>query len=566
MRQTAQAVFHLHLLMLALVVTSWAQPKRPNIVVFLADDMGFSDIGSYGSEIATPNLDRLATNGIRFTQFYNASRCCPSRASLLTGLYPHQTGLGDMVGGPSTTLGPGYGGRINARCVTLAEVLKSSGYSTYMVGKWHVTPDMADTADLPLQRGFDRFFGLMNSPYNYFDSKVMMNGNKSVPQQIGTYSTYHVSDTAASYIDQHVAAGKANPFFLYVAHNAPHYPLQAPDSLVAKYRGKYLQSWYALRDQRYARQLASGLINPLWVLSGKDGTDWDTLSSAKKSEMDFRMAIYAAQIEAMDQGIGTVIKAIERNKLTSNTLVIFLSDNGGNYEGGLLGSDAASDLGKHVTASTMSYGQSWGNASNTPFRKFKHFTFEGGIATPLIAVWPNGIVGTNRWESQPGHIIDLMPTLVELAGATYPTQFKGNTIIPMEGVSLVPTFTGKAFTRSQPLFWEHEGSRAIRDGKWKLVALPGGNWELYNLELDRTEMNNLALILPDRVASMTALWTAWAKRTDVIYSPSSIKTGPIGNLKKGRIEERAAAWENRDELGRILGSKVRPTVDVPLPD
>jgi arylsulfatase len=517
--------------------------------------MGYSDIGSYGSEIATPNLDRLATTGIRFTQFYNASRCCPSRAALLTGLYPHQTGLGDMVGGPSTTLGPGYGGRINPRCVTLAQVLKTSGYATYMVGKWHVTPDMADTANMPLQRGFDRFFGLMNSPYNYFDSKVMINGNKGVPQQIGTYSTYHISDTAAAYIDQHVSTGKTNPFFLYVAHNAPHYPLQAPDSLVAKYRGKYLQSWYALRDQRYARQLASGLINPLWSLSGKDGASWDSLSAAKKAEMDFRMAIYAAQMEAMDQGIGTVLKALDRNSLTGNTLVIFLADNGGNYEGGLLGSDSASYLGKHVTPSTMSYGQSWGNVSNTPFRKFKHFTFEGGIATPMIAAWPNGIVGANRWETQPGHIIDLMPTVAELAGAAYPSQFKGNTIIPMEGVSLVPALAGKTFTRSQPLFWEHEGSKAIRDGKWKLVTPPGGKWELYDLELDRNEMNNLALIFPDRVSSMTAQWTTWAKRTDVIYTPSTLKSPSRGGLKRGEVVERASIWADRDELGRVLAPK-----------
>jgi arylsulfatase A-like enzyme len=522
---------------LVLLSLPWAQASKPNVVIFLADDMGFSDIGAYGSEIQTPNLDRLANGGIRFTQFYNTGRCCPTRASLLTGLYSHQAGVGHMTDNEILTRGSGYAGRLNEHCITLAEMLKTAGYSTYMVGKWHVSNGTTDKPDWPMQRGFEHFFGSLAGPESYFDSPVMMNGNTFLPIQTGTYSTYQVSDTAAGYIDEHVRAGNANPFFLYVAHNAPHWPLQAPDSLVAKYQGKYLKGWSALRKERFARQRASGLLDTGWVLSSDDGLVWDTLSAAKKTEMDLRMAIYAAQIEAMDQGIGTVLNALARNKITENTLIFFLSDNGGNLEGGLAGGGPATDLGKHQTFRSLSYGQSWANASNCPFREYKHYEFEGGISTPLLVSWPKGIVGKNRWEKAPAHLIDLMPTLVELSGATYPTTVKGSSILPMEGVSLVPTLSGNPLIRPKPIYWEHEGNRAIRDGKWKLVALDKKPWELYDLEMDRPETNNLASKLPVRVANMTALWNEWAVRAHVNSIPTDLFN--ITEPNKGIINSKA---------------------------
>lgn len=501
----------------------WAQAKKPNIILIMADDMGFSDIGAFGSEITTPNLDKLAVKGIRYTQFYNTSRCCPTRASLLTGLYSHEAGVGHMTDDESATKGPGYLGHLNNNCVTLAEVLRTAGYATYMVGKWHVSHGPGDMPDWPVQRGFDRFFGGLSGPEQFFGSTDLMSGNTSLPKQTGKYATYAFSDTAVKYIDEHVASGTAKPFFLYLPHHAPHFPLQAPDSLIARYRGKYMAGWTALRKARYARQLASGLIDPKWPLSPDDGLVWDTLSASKKDEMDLRMSIYAAMIEAMDQGIGQVMDALQKHNLTENTLVLFLSDNGGNLEGGLAGGGPASDLGKHLTIPMLTYGQSWGNASNTPFREYKHFSFEGGISTPLLAVWPKGITVKDRWETQPGHLTDIMPTLVELSGATYPTTFQGNTIKPMEGISLVPTFTGKALNRTKPIFFEHEGNRAIRDGKWKLVALDKKPWELYDMEADRSELNNLAAKDPARVAAMTTQWNDWAVRANVVWTPTGLR-------------------------------------------
>ncbi|MDB5105877.1 MAG: Choline-sulfatase [Fibrobacteres bacterium] len=535
--------------------TAAANATAPNIVIFLADDMGFSDIAPYGGEIRTPNLTRLAASGIKFTQFYNTGRCCPTRAALLTGLYSHEAGVGHMTDNEIATRGPGYGGRLNEHACTLAELLKTAGYSTWMVGKWHVSNGEKDQADWPMQRGFDRFFGSLAGPKSYFDSPAMINGNTMLPTLKGTYSTYLVSDTAAGYIDRHAASGGTNPFFLYVAHNAPHWPLQAPDSLVAKYKGTYLKGWSALRKERLARQRASGLIDPTWPLSPDDGLEWDSLSAAKREELDLRMAIYAAQIEAMDQGIGTVLAALDRNGLRRNTLVFFLSDNGGNLEGGLSGGGPAADLGKHQTEPALSYGQSWANASNTPFREYKHYEFEGGIATPLLVSWPAAIADTNRWDTHPGHVIDLMATVVEVSGAKYPASLKGNSIYPMEGVSLVPSFTGNALNRGKPLFWEHEGNRAVRDGKWKLVALKGKPWELHDMVQDRSEMDDLAAANPILVKTMSAAWDAWAVRTFVVWNPTGIPGGP--ERKSRNVDVTPAAPAVRLEPGvRANGARL----------
>ncbi len=549
-------------LSLAATKTVSAQPASaaaaPNIVIFLADDMGFSDIAPYGSEIHTPNLTKLAASGIKFTQFYNTSRCCPTRAALLTGLYSHEAGVGHMTDNELTTRGPGYEGRLNAHTCTLPEMLKTAGYSTWMVGKWHVSNGENDRADWPMQRGFEKFFGSLAGPKSYFDSPAMINGNDMLPTMKGTYSTYLVSDTAVGYIDRHVAAGKTNPFFLYVAHNAPHWPLQAPDSLVARYKGKYMNGWSALRRERYARQKASGLIDAKWPLTDDDGLVWDTLKAAKQTEMDLRMAIYAAQVEAMDQGIGAVLQALDRNGLRQKTLVFFLSDNGGNLEGGLAGGGPAADLGKHVTDPAESYGQSWANASNTPFREYKHYEFEGGISTPLLVSWPSVITDTNRWETHPGHLIDIMPTLAEVSGGQYPSTLKGNSIYPMEGVSLVPAFSGKALGRTKPLFWEHEGNRAMRDGKWKIVALKGQPWDLYDMVADRSETHNLAALNPTLMNTMSASWNNWATRTNVIWSPTGIQRPATPLSDAIRKTGTAPAKEVRANGARIQAAASAP--------
>ena len=532
-----------------------ARPGAPNIVIFLADDMGFSDIGAYGGEIHTPNLDRLAASGLKFTQFYNTGRCCPTRAALLTGLYSHEAGVGHMTDNELAARGPGYEGRLNAHTATLAEVLKTAGYSTYMVGKWHVSNGPNDRADWPMQRGFDKFFGSLAGPVSYFDSPAMINGNTQLPVQTGTYSSYLVSDTAAAYIDRHAAASPDKPFFLYVAHNAPHWPLQAPDSLVAKYKGKYMRGWSALRRERLARQRSSGLIDAGWELSPDDGLEWDSLAPARKSEMDLRMAIYAAQVEAMDQGIGIVMHALERNGLRGKTLVLFLSDNGGNLEGGLAGGGPAADLGKHQTYPSLSYGQSWANASNTPFREYKHYEHEGGISTPLLLSWPGAIADTNRWEKHPGHLIDIMPTVVEVSGAAYPASLKGAGIYPMEGVSLAPAFTGQALGRKQPLFWEHEGNRAVRDGKWKLVALKGKPWELYDLTADRTELHDQAALNPTLANTLAGKWNLWAERTFVTWTPTGL--GPAQRGERGGPGPQVSGADPGDGSVRANGASVR---------
>jgi arylsulfatase A-like enzyme len=515
------------LFILPCLIPCSAPAAPPNIVIILADDMGYADIAPYGGEIRTPNLDRLAAGGVKFTHFYNTGRCCPTRAALLTGLYSHQAGVGGMNQDESATSGPGYMGSLNASCVTLAEVLKPAGYSTYMAGKWHVASTYQiqhkEAGGWPLQRGFDRYFGILDGASPYFKTGSLINDDKPVAAPAGSYLTQLLSDSATAFINRH-AATRANPFFLYLAYTCPHTPLQALKEDIDKYRTRYLKGWDTLRAERYARQLASGLINPAWKLSPADGAKWDTLSPARRDEMALRMAIYSAQVDRMDQGIGQVMAALDAKGLTDNTLILFLSDNGGNLEGGLLGWGTAADLEMNNTM-TLSYGQSWANASNTPFRWFKHYVHEGGISTPLIARWPAGVSRKGVWEPTPAHLIDIMPTLVELAGAAYPAQRAGKPVLPMQGVSLAPLLRGGSIVRKAPLFWEHEGHKAVRDGKWKLVS-SGGAWELYDMDKDRTELNNLAKTDPARVKSMDSLWQHWAETSNVIRKPVSTAMGP----------------------------------------
>lgn len=492
--------------------------NMPNILLIMADDMGFSDLGCYGSEISTPNIDRLAYEGIRFTQFYNAARCCPTRASLLTGLYPHQTGMGGMVRSALDEEGP-YQGYLNNNCVTLAEVLKTAKYKTYMSGKWHV-------GDLPInwpnQRGFDKYYGLISGGMNYFDiSKSKRKGLKRVfskdgelfdPPTTDFYVTDAFTDEALMFLNDH----DDSPFFMYMAYNAPHWPLHAKPKDIEKYKGKYLNGWKDLRKERYKKQIEMGLINPEWELSQQDprAMDWEDVKD--KEKLDLKMAIYAAQIESMDENIGRILKKLREMNQLDNTLIIFLSDNGGSAETGALGFDARGGWdGKLGTKdSYSSYGRSWSNASNTPFRLHKKRVHEGGIATPFIARYPKLISG-NQITNQVGHIIDVMATIIDLSHAEYPTSFGGKEIVPPEGKSLLPIFKGIKRESHNTLFWEHQKNKAIRKGDWKLVSISDGTWELYNLKKDRTEINNLVDEYPELVQELILDYTLWAKKCGV---------------------------------------------------
>lgn len=505
-------------------------PAKPNVVVILADDMGFSDIGCYGSEIPTPNLDQLAAGGIRFTQFYNGARCCPTRASLLTGLYPHQAGVGHMVEDKGS---PGYRGRLNQQCVTIAEVLRPAGYFTIMCGKWHVGQNYGVT---PWTRGFDRSLNAAAGGFYFPDSprtELFLNG-ENVGRRGGKlpdnwYATDLWTDFAIKFVDEALAAKQ--PFYLHLCHNAPHFPLQAPAEDIAKFRSKYKVGWDKLRAARRARQIEMGVTDSAWPLPPRPDTvkAWDSLSAAEQDRFDHIMAIYAACVNHMDTSIGRLVEALRQRGVLDNTLVLFLSDNGGNAESGPNGRLNGDQPGS--AKSDVFCGQSWATLENTPFRKYKHFDHEGGIATPLIAHWPAGIAARGKLRGQVGHIIDIMPTCVDVSGAKYPANFNGQVILPMEGRSLVPTFDDKPLERDA-IYWEHEGNAAIRVGDWKLVRLgDNGAWELYNIKADRTELHNLATEKPALAKELAAKWDAWAERTNVKLQG---KTSKKGNKAKER--------------------------------
>jgi len=485
--------------------------SRPNIVLIMNDDMGFSDLGCYGSEIATPSLDRLGKGGIRFTQFYNCARCCPSRASLLTGLYPHQAGIGHMVQDRGV---PSYQGYLNDHCMTIAEVLRRERYCTYMSGKWHVGEQRPHW---PLDRGFEKYYGLISGASNYFElsrGRVMARDNTPIkPEEEDFYLTDAISENAARFVGEY--ARHKSPFFLYVAYTAPHWPLHAPPEDIAKYRGKYMIGWDALRKERHRRMIQMGIVDAKWDITPRDPRS-PAWSDAKNKEWeDMRMAVYAAQIDRMDQGIGKIMAKIRDVGAERNTLVMFLADNGGCAEN-LRGNNPKVLPGPKDTY--MSYGLPWANASNTPFRRYKHWVHEGGIATPFIAYWP-AVIKPGSITDQVGHITDIMATCREVAGATYPKTYKGKEIAPLEGTSLIPTLRGKTRSRLKTVFWEHEGNRAVRQDKWKLVSQHPRGWELYDLEADRTELNNLAEKSPEKVKELAALYDRWTKRCGVMPWP-----------------------------------------------
>jgi arylsulfatase len=521
------------------VLAAAATPAKPNIVVILVDDMGWSDLGCYGGEIPTPHLDALAKNGVRFTQFYNTGRCCPTRASLLTGLYPHQAGMGHMTTPRVDAAGamlPGYTGQLNDRNVTIAEVLRDAGYFTAMTGKWHVGQNLGTT---PWGRGFDRSLNAAAGGFYYPEggkAKLFLNGRDvgaggqgGVPKE--WYSTDLWTDFGLRFIDE--ARAEKKPFFLYLAHNAPHFPLQAPAEEIARFRGKFMAGWDQLRVERYARQLAAGLIDKSWPMSPRpEGVPaWASLTREQQERYDHIMAIFAAALSHVDTAVGRLVAGLRERGELDNTLILFLADNGGNAEAGVAGRFNGANPGD--AHSTVFVGECWAFLENTPFRRYKHYNHEGGIATPLIAHWPAAIPAARRGalETQPGHLIDLMATCVDLASARYPATYAGKNIQPMEGVSLRPAFTGAPLGRTAPIFFEHEGNAAIRHGDWKLVRLgANGLWELYNLTTDRTEQRNLAAAEPARVAELTALWETWARRANVL---PVMDRGPGGESPAG---------------------------------
>lgn len=539
----------------AILATQAPAQDRPNIILILSDDMGFSDIGCYGGEAQTPVLDGLAEGGLRFTQFYNTCRCCPTRASLLTGLYPHQAGVGHMLGDKGL---PGYTTGLNRNCLTIGEAMRLAGYRTYATGKWHVTRETRPNGDAekfnwPLQRGFDHFFGTIHGAGSFYDPNSLTRDNELIaPDSPDFFYTDAISNNAAQYVRDHVKDYGDKPFFMYVAFTAAHWPMHARPHNIQKYKGVYDCGWDAIRAARYQRVKELGLIDPAWEMTPRDTKSpaWEDATD-KEWEISL-MEVYAAMIDCMDQGIGRIIGALKDTDRFDNTLIFFLQDNGGCAEpmgrGNKITYKADPDKiepmspdelqydmipkrtrdgkavrqGRGVMAGPadtyIGYGLSWANTSNTPFREYKHWVHEGGISTPLIAHWPKGIAADRRGrlEKQPGHLIDIMATCVDLGGVAYPTEYHGEPITPLEGVSLRPAFEAKDLGRTKPIFWEHEANCALRDGKWKIVRkgkMGTGEttpWELYDMEADRTELHDLASKMPERVEAMAEAWEAYA--------------------------------------------------------
>jgi arylsulfatase len=502
-----------------------AVAKRPNIVVILVDDMGFSDISSYGSEIPTPNIDALAASGIKFSQFYNTARCSCSRASLLTGTYPSQAGLGHLeaIAVPGSK---GLHGKLDDRVVTLAEVLRSAGYFTAMAGKWHVGMTRGVG---PRKRGFDRSLASPEGGIYYPDQvngkgqpmNLFIDGQKypANAPEIGTghwYSSDLFVDWDLKFMKE--AEAQKKPFFLYLPFVGVHFPVSAPPEDIAKFKGKYMKGWDALRQARLDRQKKLGIVPEDTVLPERlpNTYNWDKLSAAERDRFDTMMAIYAADISRMDKAVGTLVEGLKAAGELDNTLILFLADNGGNAESGPDGiAKGPGPLGG--PDSRVFVGMNWATLQNTPFQYFKHYTEEGGISTPLIAHWPNGIDPNlhGTWNRTPGHLVDIMATLVQVSGASYPHIFNGHDIIPMQGTSLVPAFHGQPIDRGKPIFWEHEGNRAVRDGRWKAVARFKRPWQLFDMTNDRTELHDLAASQPQIVKRLAAAWDEWAARSFV---------------------------------------------------
>ena len=534
--------------------------RPPNIVLIMSDDMGFSDIGCYGGEIDTPNIDELAAGGVRFTQFYNTGRCCPTRASLLTGLYPHQAGVGHMMDDRGQD---GYRGNLNRNSVTIAEVLAQAGYSTYMSGKWHVTKHRevdGPKFNWPRNRGFDRFYGTIHGAGSFWepssltrdDTMITVPTDKEYQPKETFYYTDAISDNASRYINEHDAD---KPFFMYVAYTTAHWPMHARQRDIAKYKGKYDEGYEVIRKRRLEKMKRLDVVKPDAEMSPQAG-NWSKVED-KKWEAAC-MEVYAAMVDSMDQGIGRIVKSLKDKRIFDNTIILYLQDNGGCAENAsrqhgpvprkdkpsfdpvppgqqlYFGSvpkqtrDGWEVRRGHVMpgpADTyIGYGKKWANVSNVPFREYKHWVHEGGISTPLIVSWPAKIKTKGKLRHQPAHLIDIMATCVDAAGANYPKKYNGQKIKRAEGKSLLPVFVKNKPLQREAIYWEHEGNRAVRHGKFKLVAKGRkGKWELYDIEADRSELHDLADAQPERAKKMADMWQAYAERANVIPWPDEKK-------------------------------------------
>ena len=523
---------------------------RPNIIVVLLDDLGYSDLGCYGGEIDTPNIDALAEGGVRFESFYNSARCCPSRASLMTGLYPPQTGIASFTTRePHPDRGPAYLGRLNDRCVTLGETLGNSGYSCYYVGKWHLHNETG-----PTQRGFEEFFGYaFDHSHDQWDADYYVRLPEERKKEIDRpQGEFYATDVFSEYALEFIKQGQQRdqPWFVFLGHSSPHFPVQAPPESADKYFETYLRGWDVLREERYARMQRIGLVDGMrWTFTkrslvpvdrediangfpGQPNPAWSSIDEPRRKDLARRMALFAAMVEHVDQGIGQIVSHLRETGDFDNTLIMLLSDNGACYEWGPYGFDERSREGVTILhtgddlrkmggpGSYHSYGSGWANLGNTPFRLYKHFTHEGGTATPFIAHWPEGIRKAGNWVRERGHIIDVMPTLRAAAEAEYPLDFAGRTVQPEEGVNLLPVFNGESLP-DRPLYFEHQAARGLIQGDWKAVwgkRMPQEiDWELYNLNDDRSETTNLAARYPDRVKSMAEEWERYAERTGVAW-------------------------------------------------
>jgi len=512
-----------------------AQTQKPNIMIIVVDDMGYSDPGCYGGEINTPNIDALANNGLRFTQFYNCSRSCPSRASLMTGLYPQQVGI------------TGMGLSLNNKCVTIAEALKLNGYNTGMTGKWHLSltqgqdtydkqmkwlahqadyGSFAPLASYPSNRGFDEHYGTIWGVGDYFDPFSLVHNETPITTvSPDFYMTDYVAQKTVDLID--TFSRKTEPYFMYVAFTAPHWPLHAKPEDIAKYKGKYDGGWDELHTKRYDRMVEMGLIDPAKVPLAHNESNKSWANDTHKSWESANMEVHAAMVDCVDQGIGKIIAKLKEMGEYENTIIFFMSDNGASPERyadsgfdrpsmtrsgqAVLQPGAYPTPGPETSASSI--GDAWSGAVNTPFRYWKSESFHGGTATPMIVQWPAGLkTQPGSITSQVGHVIDMMPTCLELAGATYPTTYKGNAILPLESFSMKPVLDGQAASQRDIIYWEHEGGRAIRMGDWKLVSLKNANWQLFNLTSDLSETKNVAIENPDKVRELKELWNAWARK------------------------------------------------------
>ena len=528
-------------LLLCLPAPARSAAPKPNILMILADDLGFSDLGCYGGEIATPNLDALAANGLRFTQFYNTARCWPSRAALLTGYYAQQVRR-DAI--PGITSG-GKGVRpVWAPLVT--EYLQKAGYRCYHSGKWHVDGE-------PLANGFARSIEIGGkAESNYFKSASNKEDGAPVPPSEGYYATTAIADHAVRILQEHGRQHADKPFFHYIAFTAPHFPLQAPAADIAKYKDKYAKGWDAVAQERHARLLKAGIVHhPLPKMEREVGPPyhfpeqlaklgpnelnrplpWSELSDSQKAFQAGKMAVHAAMVDRMDQEIGKVIALLKQMGVFENTLVLFASDNGASAEIMVRGDGHDPEAPMGSAASFLCLGPGWSSAANTPMRRHKTWVHEGGISTPLIAHWPAGIASRGELRRAPGHLVDIVPTLLELSGTSKPATFQGVAVPPAPGHSLTGAFAKDDPIHRDYLWWQHEGHRAIRSGDWKLVSLKGGDWELYDLSKDRGESHNLASAMPERVQELNALWERQSRENATLATSSPPDRQPAPNRK-----------------------------------